>query len=344
MLAKDQINLCIDLINWIDDTTISNDEILFRIKEKEYLEKSFILEENRGDNAPKKSLYRLVAKVKRVLEEANPDLSIHNQRYPCSYLDLKQYLIQVLEKNPFSEEELMDFLSKAKDKILQIHLAEYIAEYFLEKEAVNKALSLIDFVENKDNHYRIYRKVAQYYAEKGDEALFMKTLKKCDARKDVFEMEYIKDCFVVAFSKQNDWENVLRMIQKKEFGKKYLVSAMDNKATTFSFEEIKDILSDPIFEDEKLYLKEIIFTKSFVQNPLNQTPENFDFLKERLKNIPAKVRYGNSDFSLSDNLWSNIAESLEKHQKEAFSKQIAYCIRQINSKILKRSFKKTNDE
>ena len=76
-----------------------------------------------------------------------------------------------------------------------------------------------------------------------------------------------------------------------------------------------------------LYLREIILSDAFSKNKINHTSEAFSYLCELLLQIPSRVRYGNSDFGLKDNLWSSVAESLIADNSQLYKKEIDFCIK-----------------
>lgn len=134
-------------------------------------------------------------------------------------------------------------------------------------------------------------------------------------------------------------ESTFELVNRKEFGSKYLIPAFLPIVKINSFDKIITHLNDPKFDVPKLYLKEIILTNAFELNAANQTKENFGYLRNLLDKIPAKVRYKYSDFSLRDNLWSSVAECLIENNTQVFKSEINYCIKRINAKILKDDFK-----
>lgn len=337
MNPREEIDICINLINWIKDESISNEEILSRITINNYWEKAIFFDQN--DSNRSKSLVRILKNIENVLTTADKTLPIHNQRYPCSYLTIVKRLRESCETLQLPADELLLYLQKSKDFILQLHLAEYIAKKLLLENDIQKTLNLVNFIQKKEYHYRIYREVAKYYALKGDKENFIKILKKCDGRQEVYQLEYIKEIFMENYASENSLETIFELIENKLFGKKYLVVAMEPFTKIKSFEEMKTIVDFPIFEDSKRYLKPIILTHSFTQNKANQTTENFEYLKILLDEIPAKIRYGNSDFSMRDNLWSSLAVCFLENDIQKFRKEWELCVKKINSKILKNGHK-----
>lgn len=339
MKQQEKIKICIDLINWIEDEKMSNEEILFQISSNDYLAKAEFFDKCSDGKIYKKSLVKIIQNMEDVLRNADPTLPIHNQRYACDFLTIESYLLEACDDLALSTQELFAYLSMARDDILQLHFSEYIAEKLLLENEVKQSFELFNFISNKQYHYEIFRKIAKYYAENGDQANFMNILKKCDARKDVFELESIKEIFIENYALKNDLNSVLRLIERKEFGKKYLVAAMMPYTQTYDFEEVRNLVSLPIFDEPKLYLKQIILTYSFTKNKKNQTIENFEYLKNLLSDIPAKVRFGNSDFSMRDNLWSFLADNFLANDIEQYQKEWDFCVKKINSNVLKRATK-----
>lgn len=340
MKQEEEIDICINLINWIENFSISNDEIISKIFSLDYLKKAEILDNQRVDKKKSLPLIGIIENILSVLKNADKDLPIHNQRYRCSYLDIESRLIQSCKNLELTNKELVNYLSKAEYIILQSHFTEFVIEKILIEDNVIKAIELISFISEKDYHYSSYRLIANYYGLKGDKENFIKILKKCDARKDVYDLEFIKEKFIEVYSKNNDLKETFEIIKRKEFGSKYLVSALQPIIENQNFKEVKSIVENEIFKTSNLYLKEIILTNSFSFNLKNQTKENFVEIQNLLNEIPSKVRYGNSDFSLNDNLWSLIVESLIKNNKQTFKNEIEYGIKRIKSKMLKDNQKK----
>lgn len=339
MKQENEIDICINLINWIENDKISNDEILSLIKTNDYLRKAETLDKQRVDKAPALSLTKIIENIEDVLKNADESLSVHNQRYRCSYLSIESRLIQTCENLELTTNELINYLSKAEYIILQSHFTEFIIQKLLLQNDVTNSLELISKISDKAYQYSSYRLIANYYGKLGDKNNFLKILKKCDARKDVYDLEWIKEIFIETYSSQNSLESTFELVDKKEFGSKYLIPALLPIAKINSFEEIITSLNDSKFEVPKLYLKEIILTRAFELNLNNQTKENFNYLLNLLEEIPAKVRYGISDFSLKDNLWTSIAESLIEINIQEFKSEINYCVKRINAKILKNGVK-----
>lgn len=341
MKQEEEIDICINLINWIENYNISNDEIISKILKNNYLEKALTLDNQRVEKQTSKSLVRIIENINDVLKNADLNLPIHNQRYRCSYLDIKCRLIQSCKNIDLTSEELINYLSKAEDKILQSHFTKFVIEKLLSENDVKKAIELISYISDKNYHYSSYRLIANYYGLRGDKDNFLKILKKCDARKDVYDLEFLKNNFIENFSKKNNFEETFELVKRKEFGSKYLVSALLPFLENLNFEEVKSIIyENQIFEVPKLNIREIILTNSFTLNLNNQTKENFTEIQNILNKIPTKVRYGNSDFSLYDNLWCFIFESLLVNNKQLFKNEIEYCVKRIKSKILKDNLKK----
>ncbi|WP_324027437.1 hypothetical protein QSV08_05880 [Maribacter sp. BPC-D8] len=342
MKQKEELDICINLINWIQDYSISNDEILSQIKANNYLNKSIELDKKRIDKQPlltlpSLSLFKIIENIINTLNNVDESLAIHNQRYGCSYLNIKDRLFQSFENLELSTTQLIEYLEKAEYIILQYHLTEYVIKKQLLQNEVKKSLELISKISDKSYHYSSYRLIANFYGLKGDKNNFLKILKKCDARKDVYEIECIKENFIENYSCINSLEESFELIERREFGNKYYIAALLPIVKIKTFDEVKELLNDSRFEVPKLYIKEIILTKAFELNKKNQNTENFNYLKGVLNEIPSRVKYGNSDFSLRDNLWISIAESLLAKNNELFKQEINYSIKRINSKIPKRS-------
>ena len=81
MKQENEIDICINLINWIENDEISNDEILSLIKTNDYLRKAETLDKQRVDKAPTLSLTKIIENIEDVLKNADESLSVHNQRY-----------------------------------------------------------------------------------------------------------------------------------------------------------------------------------------------------------------------------------------------------------------------
>ena len=339
MKQEDEIDICINLINMIENYSVSNEEIVSFISTNDYLGKAKTLDNQRIEKQESDSLTRIIERIIDVLTHADTSLSIHNQRYQCSYLDIKCRLIQSCENLELGTQTLIKYLSKAEYVILQSHFTQYIIGKLLLQNDVKTSLNLIPDISEKEYHYSSYRLVADYYGRKGDKENFLKILKKCDARKDVWEMELIKSNFIEAYSEKNELNETYEIIDAKEFGSKCLDSALKPYAKNNSFYEIKNIIENSRFDAPKLYLKEIILTMAFRENHTNHTTENFKYLQELLLEIPSKVRFGNSDFSLKDNLWSSVAQSLIDDDINKFKSEINYSIKRISSKILKDGIK-----
>lgn len=336
MQHSEKIEICINLINWLENENLSNQEILTLISTHDYVAKAEYFDQHLSNTSHQKSLLKIVQNIKNILHTADTHLPIHNQRYAYSYLDIKDILLATYEDLQLSTIELLSYHAQVEYVILQLHFSEYIIEKLLLEDNVKKSLELVLTISDKQYHYSAYRLIATYFAHKGDKENFMKILKKCDARKDVYELEWIKEIFIKNYSIHHSLENVFQLIERKEFGKKYLVATMLPLCKIKTFEEMKKLISLTIFDEPKLYLRPIIMTYAFTQNKENQTNENFEYLKTLLLDIPSKVRYGNSDFSMNDNLWCDIARSLFEHDIQKFKREWDFCIKKINSKIAKR--------
>ncbi|KDE64816.1 hypothetical protein [Fusobacterium necrophorum] len=339
MKQEIEIDICINLINWIRNYEITNEEILSLMKTNDYAKIAETLDKQRIDKEPEVSLTKIIENIEDVLKNDDKNEPVHMQRYSCGYLSIKGRLIQSCENLELTPEELIGYLSKAKDAMLQFHFIQFIIEKLLLQNDVKKSLELIPKIPEKDDHYSGYRLIADYYGKLGDKDNFLKILKKCDARKDVYEIEQIKETFIETYSSQNPLESTFELVNRKEFGSKYLIPAFLPIVKINSFDKIITHLNDPKFDVPKLYLKEIILANAFELNAANQTKENFGYLRNLLDKIPAKVRYKYSDFSLRDNLWSSVAECLIENNTQVFKSEINYCIKRINAKILKDDFK-----
>ena len=339
MKQEEEIDICINLINLIENYSVSNEEIVSFISTNDYLEKAKILDSQRIEKMVSGSLIQIIERIINVLTHADTSRPIYNQRYECSYLDIKCRLIQSCENLELGAQTLVKYLSRTEYVILQSHFIQYIIGKLLLQNDVKTSLDLIPNISDKDYHYSSYRLIADYYGKKGDKENFLEILKKCDARKDVWEMEWVKSNFIEVYSAKNTLDETYKIIDAKGFGSKYLDSALKPYAKNNSFDEIKNIIENPRFDVPKLYLKEIILTMAFSENHANHTTENFKYLQELLLEIPSRVRYGNSDFSLKDNLWSSVAQSLIDDDMNKFKSEINYSIKRINSKILKDGIK-----
>lgn len=259
MEYKEDIDICINLINLIGNATISNDEILNFISTNNYLEKARRIDKQ--DN--KQSLTPIIENIINVLTNVNKSLPIHNHRYLCSYLDIKDRLFYGCEKHKLSIQELVQYLSVVEYIILQSHFTEYIIRKLLSIDNTKLSEELILKISDKSYHYSSYRLIANYYGKKGDKENFLKTLKKCDARKDVWDLQWIKSNFIEAYSEKHTLEKLFKLVEQKEFGKEYLVPALNPYIKTKQFDEIKSILRNPCFDNNDLYLKEIILCNAF---------------------------------------------------------------------------------
>lgn len=338
---KVEIDICIDIINWFEDLSISNEEIVKRIENNNYIPKSKILDTQRKEKELTDiNLENKITEYVDNLKNVDTSLAIHNQRYKSyGFLRMKDTIFLSCEELKLPINEIIEFLSKSKYDILQSHFTIFTIKKLLKKDDVQTALSLILNISNKDYHYSSYRLIADYYGKKGDKKNFIKWLKKCDARKDIMEIQVIKSNFISKFSAMHTIENTFEIIDSKGFGKMYLIVAVEPITKSKSFNQIKKIISTPRFETEKEYLREIILTNSFINNPKNQTIKNFDELSSLLTEIPARIRSYPSDASLRDNLWSSICESLIENDKEKFKKQIDFSVKKINANWLKKAMK-----
>ena len=176
MKQEEEIDICINLINWIQNFSISNDEIISKIFSLDYLKKAEILDNQRVDKKKSLPLVGVIENILSILKNADKHLPIHMQRYRCSYLDIKSRLIQSCKNLELTNKELVNYLSKAEYIILQSHFTEFVIEKFLIEDDVIKAIELISFISEKDYHYSSYRLIANYYGLKGDKENFIKLL------------------------------------------------------------------------------------------------------------------------------------------------------------------------
>lgn len=338
---EDEIGICINLINLIDNVSLSNEEVLAIIAQNGYVPKANLLDDQRLDKE-EKMLYLLpiLKRIIDVLMNADPSLDLVNQRYACDYLTIKARLLKSCDTLHIDPKTLISYIQKAKDTILQCHMVEYTIPKLLKEANVELAQEIIGYIENQNYHYGSYRLIADYYGKKADEKGFFAMLKKCDLRKEVWDIVFIKSNFLEAYSAKYSLEKGLEMAKRKEFGKSFLPAVLSPYLAKKSFKEIEHLMEQEAdFDAPKLYLKEQIFTQSFNANQKNQTMENFYFLMTKLIEIPSKIRLENSDFSLRDNLWSSIGEGLIDHNYEHFKKEIAICIQKISHRVLKNSLK-----
>ncbi|WP_413511860.1 hypothetical protein [Myroides odoratus] len=340
MKQEEEINLCIQLINWMQDSTLPNEEIISRIHTQGFLAKALILDQQRKGKIVGKSLQQLVEHVLQVLERADPTLEVHNQRYPYSFLDVVYRLLQCCENEAVSTTALQAYVEAAEDEILQSRLANFTIEKLLLDGEVRTSLAIISKIKDKAYHYSSYRLIAHYYAERGDKVNFLQVLKKCDARKDIYDLEEIKEIFIQTYAIEHPLEKVVALVQNKPFGNQYYVAAFLPLVKIKSFSDIQTLLTAPQFQVSKLYLQEIILTNAFRYNEANQTLENFSILQQMLDKIPARVRWAPSDFSLKDNLWSFTADALLANQQVDFTAEVIYCSKKISAKIIKDNLKK----
>ncbi len=338
---KTEIEICINLINWFENISISNEEVFKRIEDNEYVKISQILDEQRKEQGLKDiHLHKRLTSAIEDLKNANPKYEIHIQRYRSfSFLSFLKLVKNSCTELQVPTDEMIDYFSKAEYHILQSELTQFVISKLLEKDDVKTSLSLIPRINDKNEHYTCYRLIAHYYGQKADKLNFLKWLKKCDARKDVGDIQAIKSIFVSKYAETNSLDEALKIVDSKGFGKMYLTDALLPFTKTKSFNEIKEIINIPRFETKKEYLQQIILTNSFINNKTNQTINNFNELSEILMEIPSRVRWYPSDASLRDNLWSYIAESLINNNKEKFKTQIDFTIKKINAKWLKKSIK-----
>lgn len=340
MKQEEEISLCIQLINWMQDYTLSNDVVISRIDTQDFLAKALILDQQRKGKTLGKSLQQLVRQALEVLEQADPTLEVHNQRYPYSFLDVVYRLLQACENENVSTQSLQGYIEAATDEILQSRLVNFTIEKLVLEDNIETSLALIPKIKDKAYHYRSYRLLAHYYAGRGDKANFLQILKKCDARKDIDDLEEIKTIFIETYAAQHPLEEVMALVQNKPFGPAYYVAAFLPLVKKESFNTIQTLLNALAFEAPNLYVQEIILTNAFRYNKANQTPENFAHLQQLLDAIPARVRWAPSDFSLKDNLWSFIADALLANQQFDFTAELLYCSKKISAKIIKDSLKR----
>lgn len=339
MKQEEEITICIQLINWMQDYTLPNEVIISRIDTQDFLAKSLILDRQRKGKTLGKSLQQLVRQALEALEQADPALEVHNQRYPYSFLDVVYRLLQACENENVSTSSLQGYIEASTDEILQSRLVNFAIEKLVLEDDIKTSLTLIPKIKDTSYHYSSYRLLAHYYAGRGDKANFLQVLKKCDARKDIYDLEEIKTIFIENYAAQHLLEEVIALVQSKPFGPAYYVAAFLPLVKKEPFNAIQTLLNAPAFEVPGLYLQEMILTNAFRYNKANQTPVNFVLLQQLLDAIPARVRWAPSDFSLKDNLWSFTADALLVNQQVDFTAELLYCSKKISAKIIKDSLK-----
>lgn len=177
MKQEIEIDICINLINWIRNYEITNEEILSLMKTNDYAKIAETLDKQRIDKEPEVSLTKIIENIEDVLKNDDKNEPVHMQRYSCGYLSIKGRLIQSCENLELTPEELIGYLSKAKDAMLQFHFIQFIIEKLLLQNDVKKSLELIPKIPEKDDHYSGYRLIADYYRKLGDKDNFLKILK-----------------------------------------------------------------------------------------------------------------------------------------------------------------------
>ncbi|EJL62136.1 hypothetical protein [Flavobacterium sp. CF136] len=242
----------------------------------------------------------LLSLAKGLFDESElKSISLFDNCY--SSLTWNNNLKKQFDDNTISFENRLDYVTSINDHIIRMHQLNYLLRALLTNNEVIEALKTLEKyseleVRIFDNPKVIgYRLLLEYYAEISDYEKFIELIKQCEISKEKNQIQRIKNIFIANFALKFGIEKVIKVLNTKVFGEKYIYCALIALTKQVDYMTMKNLLANnTFFNTFDSNNKTQILVETFENAAKNQnfSDLNFEELYEKVLSIDPKIKAG----------------------------------------------------
>jgi len=223
---------------------------------------------------------------------------------------------KLFRTSDLSIEKMWHYISQIDSDVMRMHGIADLIRYSLDKDDVENAKKYTEKLHGLDismyNDMRTLgnRILLKYYSEKGDIEKFMTYLKISESTKERNEIARLKSELIENISTKESIDNAINLCNRKEFGIKFLYTAIFPYTKKINFSEMQEIIDSDnlssIDESDKLSL--LVETYANWISKSNFNDKVFDKLFNQISKIDSKIK--NGDQRLIDWLFMRLGTNL----------------------------------